>query len=523
MDYKMPAVRVISNGTKKTLLVSAIAIAITGCSVTPAPLQQTEINQRVQADLDIVSQTLDPITQTIDLNQAIARALKHNRERRLQAMEAVLAQGQIELDQFDMLPQLTAAAGYTQRDTYAASASTTFDGNNPAALPANPSYSVSQDKSSTNANIAFSWNVLDFGLSYVRAQQQADRYLIAKERERKVVHNIVQDVRNAYYRATSAERLLQKIDLILQQTQQALRASRIIEQTRARTPIEALNYQRELLENLRTLQTLRQDLITAKTELATLMGLTSRQKFELADVRNPSYQQPKVQIDMTQMEQAALILRPELIETQYQKRISAKEARSAMLSLLPGINLSAGIYYDNSDYLKYNDWTSAGAQISGNLLNVFKAGKINQVAELKQDIAHQQALATAVTVLSQVHMASAKYQEAQTSFQIADEYYQVALRIQDQVRSARDSNSRGELELIRENLGTLLAELRRDVAYAELQNSFGRVMVSMGLDAVPSGFKDKPLHELTQAIGQNLNQWNQGKLILPEINPQQPG
>ena len=46
-----------------------------------------------------------------------------------------------------------------------------------------------------------SWNLLDFGVSYYRARQQADQVLIAEERKRKVVQNILADTRNAYWRA----------------------------------------------------------------------------------------------------------------------------------------------------------------------------------------------------------------------------------------------------------------------------------------------------------------------------------
>ena len=38
--------------------------------------------------------------------------------------------------------------------------------------------STSQDKRLRTSEIAFSWNVLDFGLSYVRARQTADKALI---------------------------------------------------------------------------------------------------------------------------------------------------------------------------------------------------------------------------------------------------------------------------------------------------------------------------------------------------------
>ncbi len=86
----------------------------------------------------------------------------------------------------------------------------------------------------------------------------------------------------------------------------------------------------------------------------------------------------------------------------------------------------------------------------------------------------------------------------------------------------------GELELIRENLNTLLAELRRDVAYADLQNSFGRIFVSMGLDLVPEGFGQKSVDELSKDIGQSFNRWEDGKLDLvtlqsPATAPQPDG
>ena len=44
-----------------------------------------------------------------------------------------------------------------------------------------PTYTVSQETPSNSYDIGFTWNALDFGLSYVRAGQQADKYLISKE------------------------------------------------------------------------------------------------------------------------------------------------------------------------------------------------------------------------------------------------------------------------------------------------------------------------------------------------------
>ena len=70
-----------------------------------------------------------------------------------------------------MLPSLTASAGYSERNNYATSG-TSFVNGEPQPLGTNPSYSISQDKERVTSDIGFSWNILDFGLSYVRAQQQ---------------------------------------------------------------------------------------------------------------------------------------------------------------------------------------------------------------------------------------------------------------------------------------------------------------------------------------------------------------
>jgi predicted DNA-binding helix-hairpin-helix protein len=94
---------------------------------------------------------------------------------------------------------------------------------------------------------------LDFGLSYVRAQQGSDRYLIAKERERKAVHNLMQDVRTAYWRAVSAQRLLDRVEPLASRVSIAIENSRQIELEQLENPLEALQFQRDLLDIQRNL------------------------------------------------------------------------------------------------------------------------------------------------------------------------------------------------------------------------------------------------------------------------------
>ena len=62
---------------------------------------------------------------------------------------------------------------------------------------------VSQDKTLRSGDLALSWNILDFGLSYVRARQAADQVLIAREIQRRTTHGLLEDVRSEFWRAAS--------------------------------------------------------------------------------------------------------------------------------------------------------------------------------------------------------------------------------------------------------------------------------------------------------------------------------
>src|SRR5690554_2394195 len=503
---------------KKTLLASSLALAISGCSVTPNTISSGELSMAAQGDIQLLASE-QAVENAITLDEAIARAVLNNRDKKLKALEAALAQGQIELVQHEMLPSLTASAGYSKRSEYAASASVNFTNGEPDALSPNPSYSVSQDKERDTQDVAFSWNVLDFGLSYVRAKQHADRYLIAKERERKVVHNITQDVRAAYWRAVSAERLLTKINPLIEQASEALKDSRQVESQRLRSPLEALYYQRELLDILRALQSLRQDLMGARTELSSLMGLKPGTQFELNDVANPAFVVPTLAVELEQMEELALAQRPELVETHYQKRISAAETRAAMLSFLPNLNLTAGVYKDSNEYLLNQDWTSMGAQISWNLFDVFKVGAERRMAKTREALVEEQRLAASMAVLTQVHLSRIRYEQARKTFDLAGEYLGVAERIGEQTRNAAQVQRASKLDLIRESLNTVLAELRRDVAYADLQNSYGRVYVTMGMDLLPENYSEVTLNDLSEQIGERFSQWQSGRLELVTQEP----
>jgi outer membrane protein TolC len=264
------------------IIIFFLFIALSACARTPNIIDAEKLNVSVQKDLSLLA--VEAPLENIDLHTAIAIGIKNNRDLRISVMESALAQRQSDLQRFDMLPDIALNAGYSEFNELQPSTSVGVDndiGDAPA-LDGTQSYTISRDKGLETRNIEFTWNALDFGLSYIRAGQQADRYLIAKELERKATQNITRDIIRAYWKAQASENLLKKLNPLLERVETALADSRYIEELLISAPMDSLLYQKELLDVQRTLQTQQRALINSKNELAILMGLMPGQKFSLS-------------------------------------------------------------------------------------------------------------------------------------------------------------------------------------------------------------------------------------------------
>ena len=477
----------------KYIFVTSLVLLVAACSNrSPEPLIKEEVQTSAQEDFELLKESTANAPMEIDLYQALAIAIKNNRELRIQVMDSALSQGQIDVVKFDMLPKLSANAGYKVLEKHPASTSVSMvtekdsEGNdltgaeNTAAnaLGDSPSYTVSQETPSRTTDIGFTWNALDFGLSYVRAGQQADRYLISKELERKAIHNLTKEVIYAYWKTLSADELLAEINPLMDRVNKALDDYEYIEQLLISSPMDALLYQKELLDVAQILNTQRRALMDSRAQLSTLMGLMPGQDYILTKTDKPL---TELVMGLEEQEEVALFSRPELLEIRYQAEVTAKEARASMLSLFPSLQFNATWTYDSNKYLLNKNNTEYGAVFGANLLNIFQAGNINDVNKINKQIIEEQRLALSMAVLSQVHIANINYAQSLREYSNAKHYLSVAQRINELIANAQKISRFGELEVIREEASLLVSRLRNDIAYAELQYSLGTLYSSVGM------------------------------------------
>ena len=408
----------------------------------------------------------------------------------------MLAETDLDISRYDMLPELVVNAGLDGRDNFSgASSRSLLDGRQSLET------STSSDRDVTTVDFGLTWNVLDFGLSYVRSKQAADQILIAEQEKRKVINRIVQDVRTAYWRAVTNDRLIARINKLLARVIRAIEESKMIEQQRLDRPLTALTYQRELIGIKRELQELQRDLSIAKVQLAALMNLRPGDDYQLV-IPERTESSSKVDISPDMMEQLALENRPELITVAYEKRINAQEAKAAILELMPGLDLNFGKYYTSNSFVFNTNWLSYGARISWNLLNVFRLPATNRQIEARENVIDARRLALTMAVMTQVHVSLAQYEHSQREFQTAAEYYQTQKKILEQLKSGVAARSVTEQSLIREEMNMMVAEVKYDIAYSDVENSYAGIYAALGIDPLPINADSTSIDALTNSVQQ---------------------
>ena len=443
------------------------------------------------------------IAAPIDFHEAAARALKYNLDYKLKLMETALSRSLHDVSTYEMLPRLVAGAGYSSRNNDSGGTSVLIEP--PRSVSLNPS--TSQERSHTMSNLSFSWNALDFGVSYLRAQQKADQVLMAEERRRKVIQNVLQDVRNSYWRAVGAQKLLPRVDGLLERVNTALERAKAIEKQGIMPQAQVLGYQRALLDAVSTLTLRRQDLELAKAELRALMSVEPGVEFTLAEQNELAL--PRVSVDVEKLERLALEKRPEIMEEWYRKRVTENDIKAAKVLLWPNISLDAGWQYDSNKYLYNSTWFDTGIRVSWNLLKLTQYPALKKAHQAQNDTDDMRRLSLSMAVLTQVRVGLQRYNLSLQELKFSEESLGVDKRLLNYAQAAAKSQFDSELEVIRIEARALLGEYQRYAAYSNAQAAWGRVYNSVGLDILPETVEGHDVKTLAVAMKDTMTQWQQ--------------
>lgn len=484
----------------RLMVFCSLPLFLTSCGmITPEAYTPQETQERVIADRKVMYADQEPVTAPITFHEALARALKYNLDYRLKLMESSLSKSLLDVSSYEMLPRLVAGAGYLARSNDSGGTSNGIETGLETLSP-----STSQERERAISNLTFSWNALDFGVSYYRAQQKADQVLMAEERRRKVSQNVQQDVRNSYWRALGAQKLLGRVDLLLQRVNQALVRARQVEKEGLMPLPQVLAYQRALLDAVNLLTLRRQDLELSRAELTALMSLPPGTQYTLAEEKEQDM--PPVPTNMDELELMALEKRPEIMEEWYRKRVTEADIKAAKLLLWPNLSLDAGPQYDSNKYNYNSHWTEIGARLSWNILKLAQWPELEKAQENQNKTDDMRRMSLSMAVLTQVRVGVLRYNLALSELRFSEESLRVDQRLLEFAQSAAKTQFDSELEVIRSEARALLAEYQRFSSYSNAQAAWGRLSNSVGLDVLPATIDKHDVKTLIDSIEKTMDE-----------------
>lgn len=303
------------------------------------------------------------------------------------------------------LPQLIYNQELSGRNRNTGSFSESLD---PTVPPAPPSISSTQH--TDRFDISLTWNLLDFGISMLRSRQEANKTLILQMGYEKERQKLILEIVKNYWRGIVARYALRENRVIMDNMRGIMKGIEANVENRNLSWIDGYKIETDFMKNLPDLFRSQKEYQEILQELAGQMGIPLGSTFELAEETEFPLYTDLLPID--EIEEYALMYRPELYTGDLQELVKADDVKIAMISALPGVSFFAGNFYDGNKFLIFNHWLQAGLRVSFDLFRLPERMTDAKVAKLSKELVQQQRIALSFAVISQVRIAYLAYLEA---------------------------------------------------------------------------------------------------------------
>jgi outer membrane protein len=410
---------------------------------------------------------------------------------------------------------MTASAGYNNRSNDAFGFGFTQDGK----ISSNPT--ASSERAFTTGKASFSWNVLDFGQSYFRAKLLADQTLVAEERQRKAQQNLVQDVRQAFWRAYSAQVLLPEFENLMNELASYSIRVKIILDEKLLPPAQAIALRRSLIEFEQQLALRAGELTQSRFEFANLLNMPQNQPFTLVIPPMPQLRQEvgrRFTGSVESLDMLALEFRPELREEGYRMRQTELEkSRAQLQAFLPGISLDLGAQTNSNRYLLNDAWAQVGAEAALNMVKLFSLPAIKRSADVQKSIDEARRMALAASVLAQIRISVTRFDILSREY----EHWVVGLeddrRLLELLQVSAANGVETEFEVLKAKARLLMTKINFGMTYAILEGAMARVHNSVGLDFLPAQTDGMSLNAMTERLTSQITKWEASNFRRPTV------
>ncbi|GAB5459837.1 MAG: hypothetical protein Hens3KO_28670 [Henriciella sp.] len=413
----------------------------------------------------------------LSLEEALARGFSYNPTFQTQRLKAFQALNEVGLSQAEYLPRATAAIGAVRRSNVQASVGQSVDdmGND---LPTD--FFTASDQSRTYGNLSASWNLIDFGVSYLENEKQKRLAENEQETARISCAALSGEIVEAFWRAKAYDRAEAKNKWLKWRINTALALAADRAEITPELRAGELLLQRELIDLFRWYDSIYVSLSGSKAQLASLINLPAGVQFSLDDEQPVAYLNdlPESDIELVKL---AFLNRPELRQRLLFDEVHQISGRQDFVRLFPSLSILFGAEQDSNSFLLNNSFSSIGASLSWNLYDLARSGERRQKNEDRTDFLKLETEIVASAIASQVAMAINEYRARNATLEYAWRANTIQAEIASDMQAAFERGEMPETYYIKEELLRELSIIRRDVDEAGHQAARMRVLNALGL------------------------------------------
>jgi outer membrane protein TolC len=401
-------------------------------------------------------------------------------------LEFRVQQEKISSESLKLLPSATFTGDHSWRDENTAAFSidantgtvtSTIDPVTGEVLP--PAPSISRSQRTNTCDFTGAYNIIDFGVSYLRSREQENRALSTCYQWERQRQNLILDVVKAYWKAMSAYQGIAR-------AKEIQRKSIALEDELERVLMQGNLPRIPGLQSIKQLAIIRTRFVDyernyrdAKTQLAALMGVSPDVHFELAPIQI-DFNIPDI-ADVETLENKAVINRPELYAADAEFRIYKLEARARLIEMFPNLSIYAGQYGDADPFLIHHTWLQSGARVAWNLFALPQRWYEKRAAEVAIVQSHESRIALTLGIMTQVHLARITFNNTVKVYRDLDHIFKINERSLQVAAKQRELGLLDGIDLINFQADDLEAEINAISAYGEMQVAIELVNNSMGL------------------------------------------
>mgnify|MGYP003619954278 FL=1 len=485
---------------KRVFCVFGVALLLTGCAPRASQIdfdaKGKEFNKRMAQVYNWTP--AKPLTKA----EVAAWTFLRNRDIKLKFIELEGESARAVLASTDALPGIIANYQHTYRSKLSLSTSKRLGEVDLGEVDSVPSYSSEKDNDSASIGIHF--DVINMLKNYMLAEKAGNEREISRLNLERAAEQSIREAFAAYYMKVAEQTTKSELESV--GSALSGKIDELCQSAPENSPSTDKLYSvcSDGLTKVRVIQSVKQHFESSAANLNALLSVhpTTRVDVVLPDFSDPG----ELKMPVDDLVKMAVALRPELFIEEYHKESAKIEKKTALLDILPSVEVGYEQKYDSNTFLVNNSWGQAYVRLNADLLKqIIQAPMKRQIGEIKYRMADSRQESLLIAVATQVNLAYTRYNAARSKWLLSHKLAYVK-RLQSE--RAHGKVAVGLTEPIEQTLTGLEhvgAQYQEIADYADMMDAAAQMYLALGIQVLPLTEGAQSAEQIAQRFSEKLS------------------